>query len=153
MAIAWGQHLNDSSREAVRAIWHPKRSSQRELARSVCVKVCVRRPRSVPRHRHGARHPQTFTVTASIASLFDHLVGACERRGLHCEVERSALKPARTWSTAPPAGPAGVGPLAHDTYQLPLTPKFYLAGGRRVSPEAISQGGKAMMRHTMIELL
>jgi len=28
---------------------------------------------------------------------------------------------------------AGVGPLAHDTYQLPLKPKFYLAGGRLVS--------------------
>jgi hypothetical protein len=30
-------------------------------------------------------------VTDSIASLFDHLVGACERRGRHCEVERPAL--------------------------------------------------------------
>jgi hypothetical protein len=47
---------------------------------------------------------------------------------------------------------AGIGPLAHDTYQLLLKPKFYLAGGRLVSRGAIYQGETVMLRITMIAL-
>jgi hypothetical protein len=47
---------------------------------------------------------------------------------------------------------AGVGPLAHDTYQVSLKPKFYLAGGRLVSRGAIYQGETVMLRKTMIAL-